>query len=568
MLHVTIQLDRKIYRKGEKIMKKRLLSLGLTFVTAASLLTGCSSSSSGSATNTGSGTESAGQDSGDEVTFTIGYAAEPPSMDPKDFNSTACTLIGYDCYDTLLNFSMEGSDLEPALAESWEQVDDTTYVYKIRQGVKFSNGDDMTMEDVLYSMNRVTDEAYSMSYLFENVDSFEVNEDTYELTVHLKQPDATWKYVPATSPCSIVDKKVVEDEGENYGQLSGSCVGTGPYMLKSWESGAEIVTVKNPYYWGDPDTLDVNKVVYEVIADDTSRALAAQSGQIDYARNMSSETLPTYENAKNMTISTYDATDSIFLAFNCEKEPFDDVNARKAVAYCIDKKAYTDLIGGKYATTQGAFILPRTMFYLDEDAWNEANDSLESYQQDFDKAKEALAASKYPDGFEFNYYTVPTYKAGAEAIQSMIKESGLPITMNIIEMQQADQFSVSYGYTTDDDGKRVYDMLATGWTSDWLDPTGYMKNCLYGGSNYQGGANKAAWVNADFDELLSQSYIETDDSIRSKEMLEAMKIAVEDCPYVPMYEYKSNYIINDKFEYEEGPNFFWNFTVANVHLKK
>ena len=513
------------------------------------------------------GAESTASEDDEEVVFTIGYGYEPSTLDPRDFNSTACTLIGYDCYDTLLNFSMEGSDLEPCLAESWEQIDDTTYVYKIREDVKFCDGNAMTMEDVLYSMERVTEETYSMSYLFENVDHFEINEETWELTVYLTQADATWKYVPATSACIVVEKAVVEAEGDKYGTLEGSCVGTGPYMLESWESGTQIVTVKNPYYWGDPDTLDVDKVVMMIVEDDTSLALAAQSGQIDYARSLPTSTLSIYESIEDMTVYSYDGTSAYFLAFNCQTEPFNDVNARRAVAYCIDKDVYTSLIGGTYATSQGAFILPRSMFYLDEDAWNDANDTLESYQQDFEKAAEALAASSYPDGFEFDFYCTSTNKTGAEAIQSMIVESGLPITMNIIEISNADVYSIQYGYTTDEDGYRVYDMYSTGWISDWLDPTGYMKNCLDGGSVYAGGANKAAWINDEFDALLDQSYLETDDSIRSELMLEAMEVAVEDCPYVTLYEIQDTYVLSNEFEYEEGANFFWNFTVANVHVK-
>ena len=137
-----------------------------------------------------------------------------------------------------------------------------------------------------------------------------------------------------------------------------------------------------------------------------------------------------------------------------------------------------------------------------------------------------------------------------------------------MEYQNSDSFSISYGYTTDDEGHRVYDALMTGWVSDWLDPTGYMANCLYGKSNYAGGANKSAYSNEQFDDLLHQSYLTSDDAQRSELMLNAMKIAVEDCPVDTLYETKDTYIINDKFEYEEGPNFFWNFSVANVHLKK
>ncbi len=551
-------------------MKKDILKVITAAFALSSIVAGCSSEgSTGDAASVSTVTVddgSLGAQDG-EVVFRIGYGSEPPSLDPQDFNTTACTLAGYDCYDTLLNFAMNGSDLEPALAESWEKISDTEYVYHIRKGVKFSDGNDMTMEDVLYSMERVKNDAYSMSYLFDSVDHFAIDEDSWTLTVYLTQPDATWAFVPATSPCTVVEKAVVEAEGEKYGTLSGTCVGTGPYMLDSWESGTEIVFVKNPYYWNDPESLDVDKVVYEVIEDNTSRALAAQSGQIDYARNLTAETLPTYKNAQNMSITTYSGTAAYYMAFNCEVAPFDDVNARKAVAYCIDKNSYTSIIGGEYATAKDSFFLPTSMYAIDEAAWKEGGATSTDYNQNYEKAKECLAASKYSDGFSFDLYTATSTKTGAEMIQSMIQASGLPITCNIIEYQPSEQFAISYGYNVDEQGHRVYGALLTGWISDWLDPTGYLTNCLASRSNYQGGANKSAYSSAEFDKLLDESYLISDDAERSKLMLQAMEVAVEDCPVAPLYESLDSYIINDKFEYEEGANFFWNFTVANVHVK-
>ncbi len=111
------------------------------------------------------------------------------------------------------------------------------------------------------------------------------------------------------------------------------------------------------------------------------------------------------------------------------------------------------------------------------------------------------------------------------------------------------------------------DALLTGWVADWLDPTGYLTNCLAGRSNYQGGANRSAYASTEFDSYLDESYLKADDATRSELMLKAMEVAVEDCPVVPLFESLDTYIINDKFEYEEGANFFWNFSVANVHLK-
>ncbi len=546
---------------------KRMITMFMVFVLTASSLSGCSATSpdtSGSPNSTGSADASNSVSGSGENVFRIGYSAEPPSFDPKDFNTTACTLVTYDCYDTLLNFNIEGTDLEPCLAESWEQKDDTTYVYHIRQGVKFSDGSDMTMEDVVYSMERVLDAEYSMSYLFENVDHFETDEDAWTLTVFLTQPDTTWKYVPATSPCTVVRKSVVEAEGDKYGTADGSVVGTGPYMRTSWTSGSEIVLEKNPYYWNDPDSLDVSKIYYEIITDDTSRALQAKSGQLDYVRNLTSETTSIYESAADLNLVNYPATSAQFLALNSDKAPFNDENARKAFAYCIDKSAITSLIGGKFATESKGVIFNPAMFYMDQQAWEAADASMPGYQQDYEKAKEYLAKSGYPDGFTCDYYCIASGVSQAEAIQKMVESIG--ITMNIVTIQNSESYGVSYGYTLNEDGKRVYDIYGTGWVSDYLDPIGYLKPHYHSSMLYAGGSNKAQYSNPEFDTLIDQTYLLDDDKERAALMIEGATVAAEDCPYVSLYYKDDTYVINKNFTYEEGPAFFWNFTVANVHI--
>lgn len=565
-------------------MKKKLLSLIMcTTLISALCLTGCGSSDSGSAASTdtaatASATEAtatepssvAANDTTEdgEVTFTVGFTAEPRSFDPK-YQGSAMTLTMYDCYDTLLNFSMDGKEVLPGLAESWEQVDDTTYTYHIRQGVKFSDGTDMTMEDVLFSMERVTKENYAMSYLFDYVDYWEITGD-WDITVHLTQPDSTWKYVLCTLDGIVLNKAAVEAAGENYGTIDGPVLGTGPYVRDSWVSGTELTFSKNPYWWGDPESLDVDKIKFLIFSDPNTLALAVQAGQVDYARGLREDEMSIYESCSDYSIVTYQGTSAQFLEFNTQKAPFDDVNARKAVAYCIDKNAITELIGGRFATVSKAVIFPESMFYMDEDAWTEFNDSAESYQQDYEKAAEALAASKYSDGFEFDYWYSSTGTNQAEMIQAMIQASGLPITMNLHEYPSSEANSISYGYASslDENGLRPYNCFATGWLSDYLDPMGYLKNHFHSTQNFEGGANKAAWVNKDYDALIDKTYEETDDTVRAQYMIDAYKIVVDECPYVSLYQRLDSYIINNRFDYEEGPAFYWNYSVANVHLKK
>ncbi len=552
-------------------MKKRWISIILSLIVLLSVLTGCSNTTSNTAANsptsdTGSDDSGSETSSGTSNEFHIGLDSDPPSFDPKDFNTTRAVLTGYNCYDTLLDFSEDGTQLEPALAVSWEQKDDLTYVYQIRQGVKFSDGSDMTVDDVVFSLNRIKnpDTAASMNYLFESVDSFEKTGD-WELTVKLKTPDSTWKYVPATSPCCIVSQKAVEAAGDKYGTAEGGSVGTGPYKFESWASGSEIILTKNEYWWGDKSTQLWDKVIYSVITDETARALAAQSGQLDYVHHTTSATESIYNAIPDMNFFSYASTTSSFVALNTAKAPFDDINLRKAVAYAIDKDAIAKSIGGTYAHVSGGVPMPDTMFYLDSEAWKKAdNETIEDYSYDLDKAREYMSKSNYANGVEVVLYTTATNKTLAEIIQSELKEIGITVTIN--EMLNSESYEISYGYKLDEDGNRLYDIYCTGWLSDYLDPIGYLKPFWSNKNIRAGGSNQAVYSNDEVEKLIDRSYLEADDQVRSDLMIQAFTLAAEDCPYVTLYDYDETYVLNKAYLYQEGPAFFWNFDLTDFKV--
>jgi oppA1 len=543
-----------------KKFSRKIAAAAALAITVSSCMTGCFN-------NTGSGSGSGSSGGNSETVLKVGYTQEPSSFDPADFTIVAATLTGYDCYDTLLNFSHDGTTVEPALAESWEQVDDTTYTYKIRQGVKFSDGNEMTMDDVLYSLNRVTEDNYYMSYLFANVDSFEADNDTWTLTVHLKQPDSSWQYVPATSACTIVEKSVTEEQGDKYGTADGKTVGTGPYKLSSWSSGSEIVLEKNENWWGDPDTLDIDKVEYYVIEDESALALAAKGGQIDFVEGMSNSVMSVYQSCQNFNILSCEGTTSNYIAFNTASKPFDDEWARKAVAYCIDRSQITTTIGGDYAKQSAVVPMSESMMYMDKDKWDSTIAESDVYTQDYDKVKECLAKSKYPDGFEFDFYTTSQTQKQAELLKSMVDASG-SITMNLVEVPDSDIFSYMFGYKTKDNGERYYNAVGTYMMSDFLDPMGMLKT-LYAGSNAcEGGTNETLWTSAEADGLLDKAAQTTDDAEKMGYYTDAYKIFADECPYLGLYTSSDVYAVSDKFTYDPSPMFWYNFSYADVHVAK
>ena len=538
----------------------------------SAMLAGCSSAGTDSSTASGGSADTSAASAGaaassDGSILKVGLDSDPPSYDPADFNSSRATLACYSCYDTLLQFSEDGTELLPDLAESWEQKDDLTYVYKIRSDVLFNDGTPMTMDDVLFSLNRILDPdtAASMSYLFENVESFEQTGD-YELTVHLKTPDATWKFVPATSPCAIVSKAAVEAAGDEYGAITSlTCVGTGPYKLESWTSGSEITLVKNENYWGDKSTQLWDKVVYNIIPDETSMALAAQSGQLDYVHilGFAPDTFSVYENIGSMTFNSYESTNSSYIALNTAKAPFDDVNLRKACAYAIDKEAITQAIGQGYANVSKGVPMPSTMFYMDEEAWNYALDNtIEDYSYNLDKAKEYLAKSAYPDGTSVVLYTTSSNKALAEIVQYQLSQINVNVEVN--EMLKSESYEISYGYKLDENGNRLYDIYLTGWLSDYLDPIGYLKPFWSSKSIYAGGANQAVYSNAEVDKYIDSVYSLNDDKERAAAEIEAFRLAAEDAPYITLYDYNQTYALSNAYTLQEGPAWFWNFQVTDI----
>jgi peptide/nickel transport system substrate-binding protein len=344
-------------------------------------------------------------------------------------------------------------------------------------------------------------------------------------------------------------------------------VGTGPYAFSSWVSGSEITLVKNEYWWGDAATQLFDKVVYNVISDFTATALAAQSGQLDYVHGISSDTYSIYYGISAMTFTDYPSTNSRYLALNTAKAPMNDVNLRKAVAYAIDKEAISRSIGGEYANTSGGVPMPDSMFYLDEAAWKTAdNETIESYAYNPEKAKEHLAASAYADGVTLNIYTstASINKQTAESVQAMLKEVG--IAANVVEIQPSETYGIGYGYTLDDNGDRLYDIYVTGWISDYLDPIGYLTPFWSNVNIREGGSNQAVYDSAAVQALIDQSYLESDDQVRSDLMIEAFTKAAADCPYVTLYDINETYALNNAYVYEEGPAFFWNFDLTDFRL--
>lgn len=531
-------------------MKKRKVVLwSLVGAFLISSFTGCTN------------TDSAGEADG-EKTITIGLSNDITSLDYAYNYTMANFQVVDNINDYLLNFDAEGN-MEPSICTSWEAVDELTYVYQIRDDVKFSDGTDMTVDDVVYSMNRIKDpeNASDMNWAYANVDTVEATGD-WEVTVTLTQPDSSWQYMAATPACEITSQEFCEAAGDSFGTADGLTIGTGAYKVESWTTGNEVVLTKNEYYWGEEPYYD--KIVYTVISEENSMALAMTSGQIDFCIPASTDLADTYKNASGCDIYSVDGIGVTLLSFNCATGPCSDVNLRKAISSCVDLATLQNAYLGEYGVSGLASPFGSGLFVLDPDEWEARISALDNYDYDLDKAKEYLDASSY-DGSTINFIIIEgnsIYANYAQAIQAEAKKIGIEI--EITQVTTSEYYAHAYGNDLDENGNRKYDMAITRWVPDYVDPAGDLVPFYSSANVGAGGSNYAAYVNEDVDNLLALQSATSDNAERSEYLIQAVELANEDCPYKTLYSYGANYCKVDTLDFELPGFWLYSFFVKDM----
>ncbi|MDR1411153.1 MAG: ABC transporter substrate-binding protein [Spirochaetaceae bacterium] len=480
--------------------------------------------------------------------LTIAMHEDIQSLDPGqawDFTTNQVAgqiaegLVGLDSNDAIV----------PVLAKSWTQTDDLTYVYDVRDDILFSDGSKLTMDDVLFSFERSRDPEGGTYFadFFADVESFTV--DGWQFIIKLATPSAVFKYVPATGAGWIISKAYFEKQGGNFGTASGGVVGTGPFMYQSWTSGQEVVLKKNPNYW-DKEKLAANifdTVVYKAIPDDTTRVIALQNGDVDFSINLPLDMLDQLSSAASLNYYSFETYHVDSLGFNTQRPPFDDVNARRAVALALDIPRMHS-VTVKDAGIAGD-ILPfgPGLYGADKAKWEDyvKNSPYNSYN--LDEAKRLLAASRYPGGFSCDLVIGEASVTGDWALFIQESLKALNISVEIRKMTGEEQDLRQNGQVFDGNGKRDYDMLIGGWEADYPDLNGNIDILLKSSQAGENGYNHAAYARPGVDALIDQQRTTLDPVKRFEVQKELMDIVVNDVPYIYLTYPSRQYVLSKKY---------------------
>ena len=537
-------------------MKKKIFSL---IMAACVVMTaGCGGNAS---TQTAESTDTQTVSSiADRDTLNIVLADEIVSLDPAYSYDNLTNQVVNQITQGLLYFDYSGQ-LQPQLCSSWEAVDSTTYVYQIRDDVCFSDGSPMTMEDVLFSLNRHMDEdvAASLAWRDAQVDSIAQTGD-WEIPVHLSVPDAAWQYAFATTAGHIISKEYYEANAEQFGQPGVGVIGTGPYVLDSWTTGSEIKLTYNENYWDKENVPQFKNIDFKIITDANTQATTLASGQADYMFDPPTEMLDTIREAENMSVTEVDGWTLLWMAMNCQSGPFSDVNVRKAVAYALDKDSLYEGVlteNGSYAKNGMPFS--SALYGSESESWTAYAETAVDEKNDIEKAKEYLAQSAYPDGFECSLYINQDsiYNSIAVYVQSALSQIGIDVT---IETKSGDEMSnIQFGSTRD------YDLAIVRWTADYPDVSGQLYPLFHSSNIAEGGGNTSCYSNPEVDALLEDEVASIDMKERTELMQQALTIIANDTPMIAFdYPYKRVAMNSELTGFEANASITWNFFAKDL----
>jgi len=511
------------------------------------------------------------QSEGGNVVLNVHMAGDPVAIDPAFAYDNNSSLVIDQITESLLTHNQDNS-LKPNLCTSFEAVDPYTYVYQIRDDVFFSDGSPMTIDDVVYSIQRHLDPDLGsyMNWFFENVVSIEATGD-WEMTIKLAEPQATWQYVLATSAGMIVQKEFCEAHKGEVGTAEVGMIGTGPFVYDSWEYGSKVVLKKNENYWNKDATTNVDEIVFSIITDDTTVATALKSGQIHFSWDFSDKLVDTLKGYDNVDVKSWTAMGIHYLAFNTMRKPFDELNVRKAISYAIDIDAIADNILKETGAKGGFLPMTDSLFTIEPERWKDYVKGIGGYEFNLEKAKEYLAQSSVPDGFPFTMY-VSQSKSQAYDVALVVQQNlkALNIDAKIVNLTQDEVYAYQFGEMLDAKGIRDYDCLVTTWGADYPDPSANLEPLFNIANIGAGGYNCAAYYNEKVDALLTKAATTIDESERMDLLFEVCDYIVKDQPYY-FYNYvKTHAVFNKDWTYGDmnaQSAWDWNFKDVVYHGK-
>lgn len=488
----------------------------------------------------------------DEKSVTIGLTADASHMDPQAGEELSSNIMYYHIYDPLVRRD-ENLEFGPGLAESWELVDDTTWRFKLREDVKFQNGETLEASDVVFTLDRLKDSL--MANLAANIESYRAVDET---TVEIVTP-APYAALPNDlSTILILSEDYMNEIGDD--ELEQKPMGTGPYRLTNWVREGKIeLEAFDDYYMGEAE---IENVTFRPITNPATRTAALLTGEVDLVQDLAVRDVERVENEPGFEVVTRPSLLNLLLALDVREQsptidgdnPMTDRRVREAMARAIDVNTLSKVIMNGLSTPSGQYVPASHVGYV------EGLDFHEKYPFDVEKAKELMKEAGVEGGFTLTLDATNNRYVNdsriAQALASMLAKINVNVKLNIMPK------SNFWSYIRVPTEKSSFIM------SGWDVPVGDA-GPMYGALFYTrdkregyGQVNRGSYSNPEIDDLVDKADSTAEISERDEYLQEATRILIDDIPMIPLHYEQDVYGARDGVEFiPRVDKFLWTYTM-------
>ena len=529
---------------------------------AAAALTACGGSSAASSTASTAGSTASGTSAVEDPTkVTIQLGPNPETVDPALNSAIDGANYILFCFEGLLTVDpRKDNSLQPGQAKSYTVSEDgLTWTFTLRDGLKWSDGSDLTAADFEYSFKRLASPDTAAPYaetVVGMIDGYQdaignpdadgnmttdpdwdalnvhASEDGKTLTIQLSYPCSYFDKLAAFVATAPVQQATVEANGDAWCTEPDTFICNGPYMITEWTPSERIVLSKNPYYVGGWDSSKiVSDTITLLLLEDSSASYAAyNSGEAQLVKDVPTDEIPSLTRAEDGGDFYLDEImGTYYISLNDQEEPFTDVRVRKALSLAIDRDYVANTIMQGIYTPATALVGPGIVdnegYFMDNANGGEPYIG-DDYEANLEEAKQLMAEAGYPDGEGFPTITYSANDAGyhipvAEYLQQAWGELG--ITMNIDKVEWSSFIPMRRAGD--------YDISRNGWSMDYNDPSNMLE--LFTTNN---GNNDGKYANPAFDQVIEDSRV-ADKAAHFEKLHEAEDILMNDAACIPVAYY-------------------------------
>jgi peptide/nickel transport system substrate-binding protein len=445
-------------------------------------------------------------------TFVYGRPASVTSLDLHNQITSNNAFAIDKVFESLVAFDSKGEIVDWLANSHSISEDGLTYTFELRDGLKFSNGTDVTAEDVVFSLERHLKVGGPLA-ISAKVNTIKA-QDNKTLVITLKEP-----YTPFISELSNFSNGILPN---NFGGVSEEeffkkPIGTGPFVVESWDTAGDLTFTKNKFYWQEGKPY-IDKLVYKLIEDDSQAINQLKAGEVNAIESLALQNANEIKDGADTKVITNGSWVTEQLFFNTLDEHFSDVHVRRALALALDREGLTKALTFGYAQTANS-LLPTTIPY-------NSNDTIKSLNFNVEAAKEELSKSAFPDGFTTKLLVASgnsTRAQEAQIIQAAGQTIGIKIEIESIELATFRERFFAYDFAAMLNSGQADSPEANSIIAFQTDPEGFSKSYW------------THYTNDEVTKLLYEGQKKADGDARAQIYTKLLQTLADEVPYIPLY---------------------------------